>query len=294
MSVGAKQKTQGGFFLAAALPLSAALTLSAALLAGCASLVERTGRLLDGSARAYTVTAVYRAPDGNVEVRRVTGRDTGAGSLVILPAAFPAVQIRAGEPDDAGVFVLVALDFLGGNEYGWNDFTLDLFGAGRLVPGDGEEATFEITGFEALDISAGRIRRHDVRVSGADALGYLRNRHERIAALADWMGGTGPQALTDRAGFERYWRPVLFPEIVRRRDRPDGWHRSGDVFVRAGDVGWNTGYTERLFPYYLRPVRDSGTLLRDWEEAADWIRLQNGWDDLVKLLSAATVLVRVR
>ena len=222
-------------------------------------------------------------------------------SLLILPERFPSVQIRTSAPDANGEFLLVSLDYLGGNEHGWNEFRLDLFGSGRLAR-DETGARFSLaTGFEPVQISFARIRRFDTRITGTDALTYLRNRHERVLALTEWMrefeghpqGGAEAGHICHR-DFGRHWNPILFPEMARNRDRPDGWLREGDVRVRAENVGWNTGYTERVFPEPLWNIRNSGTLLRDWEEALEWIHLKYEWDSLVELLLQETSLLRTR
>jgi len=259
---------------------------------GCVSMMERAGRVLDGSAFAERVQAVYRTPAGDdgLEIRIMRARD-GEYSLLILPERFPSVQIRTSAPNADGEFILVSLDYLGGNEHGWNEFRLDLFGSGRF-----DRTRFSVSpGFEPVQISLGRIRRYDTRITGSDALTYLRNRHERILALTEWMHeqeGRPQDMGTCRGSFERHWGPILFPELARRRDRPRDWLLEGDVRVRAENVGWNTGYTERVFPELLWNVRNSGTLLRDWEEALEWIHLKYGWGGLVERLTRETVLIR--
>ena len=270
------------------------------LYTGCVSMVERTGRVLDGSAFAERRVAAYRATDaGGMEIQEMRSRD-GEYSLMIIPERFPSVRIRTSAPGTDGEFLLVSLDYLGGNEHGWNEFRLDFFGSGRLVR-DETEARFSLAqGFEPVQISAGRIRRFDTRITGNDALTYLRNRHERILALTELMRDFEghPQGMGVRhechRDFEMHWKPVLFPEMVGNRHRPDGWLQEGDMRVRAENVGWNTGYTERVFPEPLWNVRNSGTLLRDWEEALEWIHLKYEWDNLVELLLRETVLVRTR
>jgi hypothetical protein len=94
--------------------------------------------------------------------------------------------------------------------------------------------------------------------------------------------------------FENYWRPVLFPEMVKRRNRPADWRQESDEFVRGEDIRWNKDYTERVFPEILRNVRNSGTLFRDWEEALLWIYLKYEWDNIVELLSQQITLTRIR
>ena len=264
------------------------------LYTSCVSMVERTGRALDGSAFAERVQATYGAEGSDLEIRKMRSRD-GEYSLIILPKRFPSVQIRASAPDATGGFILVSLDYLGGNEHGWNEFRLDLFGSGSFVQAETSARFSSPQGFEPVQISFGRIRRYDTRITGNEALTYLRNRHERILALTEWMHDQEghPQGMS-LGDFERHWGPILFPELARRRARPQGWLQQGDTRVRAENISWNIGYTERAFPELLWNVRNSGTLLRDWEEALEWIHLKYEWGDLVELLARETVLVRGR
>jgi len=268
-------------------------------LSGCVSLVEKAGRVLDGSARSEKTVAAYRA-DG-FELRVVSVRESRDGqwedAIFIFPERFPAVRIRAGAPDENGVFLLVSLDYLGGNEHGWNEFSLDLFGSGILAMDDGTgSARFVVSAdFEAAGISGGRIRRYDTRITGSEALALLNGRHERILALVEWMNafdGSGPGMEID--GFSEHWAPILFPERTKSRNRPNDWRMAGDTFARAEGLRWNLGYTERVFPELLWSVRNSGTMLRDWEEALEWLFLMHEWQSLVELLSRETVLVKSR
>ena len=85
--------------------------------------------------------------------------------------------------------------------------------------------------------------------------------------------------------FNNYWKPLLFPEMVSKKRKPDEFIQDGDEFKKAEDIRWNTGYTKRILPEELWPIRDSGTLLRDWEEALSWIYLEYEWENIMELLS---------
>jgi hypothetical protein len=180
---------------------------------------------------------------------------------------------------------------------------MELSGAGTFLA-DETGAVFSLEPeLERVQISHGKIRRYDTRITGNDALTSLRNRAERIAALAEWMAGqegaedetVRPAARSlDRKAFEKYWKPALFPEICAKKQRPPGWQSDGDAWIKAEGIRWNQSYTGRLFPEALRPIRDSGTLLRDWEEAFEWIYLQYEWETLIGLLSRQTALKRVK
>jgi hypothetical protein len=63
--------------------------------------------------------------------------------------------------------------------------------------------------------------------------------------------------------------------------KPGGWRQENDRFVRADSINWNRSYTERAFPEELWEYRNSGALLRDWEEAAAWIYVEYAWDSII-------------
>lgn len=265
--------------------------------AGCVSLVEMTGRALDRSVPAEKRIAFYstgkkkRAPT-DMEVREMQNK-AGERSIVITLGQYPAVKIRGTAPDADGNFSLISLDYLGGNTQGWNEFRLDLVGGGVLTT-TADTAIISIIEIEPVQISWGRIRRYDTRITGAEALAGLRNRRERILALTEWMlsSETAPPPGMELKDFEKHWKPVLFPEIVSKKKQPEGWRQDGDRWERAEDIRWNAGYTERVFPEILRPIRNSGTMLRDWEEAADWIYTEYEWNRILETLFSETALTR--
>jgi hypothetical protein len=285
------------------------------LLWGCATLVEKTGRFLDGSTRAEKRIAVYRTGGkggngmGITEVRN----KAGTYSVIITMEQFPAIQIRGSAPDENGVFHLTSMDYLGGSTHGWNEYRLDLVAEGRLVLNE-TTATLSIPDeIITVEIESGRIRRFDTRITGGEALTSLNNRRERIRALSEWMNAPSEEVTLSEEGeppdeeasetvtpylsrddFESLWKPVLFPELVSKKKRPQGWRQEGDKRVNAEDIRWNTGYTERVFPEELRNIRNSGTMLRDWEEAFEWIYVEYSWNYITELLSQETVLSRTK
>jgi len=272
-------------FLTVSLPIMVCLS--------CSSLVEKTGQALDGSAFAEKQTAVYRTARNAGEAMEIreTRNKAGESSLVITLRQFPAMKIRGTAPDGKGEFQLIAMDYRGGNVHGWNEYRLDLAGSGKFVLGE-TMAVFSVSDeIQAIGISSGSIRRYDTRVTGAEALSSLRNRHERILALAEWMKSReNPPAFNNGDAFEEYWKPVLFPEMVSKKKRPANWRQKNDQRVRAEDIRWNTGYTERVFPEVLWAIRDSGTMLRDWEEAVEWIYIEYEWNHIRELLARETIL----
>jgi len=265
------------------------------LCGSCASLVEKTGRALDGSAFAEKQIAVYRPArntGGIMEVRKMRNK-AGEFSVVIMLEQFPTMKIRGSAPDERGEFQLIALDYLGGNVHGWNEFRLDLSGSGNLALGETTARISIPNEIETVGISAGRIRRYDTRITGTEALSNLRNRRERILALTEWMNSRDNLPVFNNCNeFEQYWKPVLFPEMVSRKKRPKGWRQENDQWVRAEDIRWNTGYTERVFSELLWGIRNSGTMLRDWEEAVEWIYIEYEWNRIRELFARETFINR--
>ncbi|MDR2071558.1 MAG: hypothetical protein LBP81_09120, partial [Treponema sp.] len=228
-------------------------------------------------------------------------RKNGEGFIAIRFDALPTLRLLGSEPDAEGNFSLVSLEFLCPNLSGWNEFSRELSGRGvfRVNAAGTGEAVLRLDGeVEALDITAGKIRRNSSRITGDQAISALRNRQERISALAEWMKVRGDEK--DNGGyarqdeFEKYWNPILFPELATAKARPPEWTVEGAAWVRGEDVMWNTVYTGGLFPEELLSVRNSGTMLRDWEEAAAWIYLQYEWERIMESLTHAISLIKIK
>ena len=276
-----------------------ALGIACLLLGSCVSLVETTGRALDGSVFAEKKIATYRTvkktkTSAGIELSEMQNK-AGEKSVVITFDKFPTIKFRGSIPDENGEFYLTMLNYLGGSAQGWNEYSLDLYGQGTMTLSE-TSAMFSIPQeIETVQITWGRIRRYDTRITGTEALTALRNRHERILALTEWMNGReNPPREMDLKQFEHYWKPILFPELVSQKIKPAGWQQENDQWNKAEDIRWNTSYTERTFSELLRPIRDSGTMLRDWEEALDWVYYTYEWSVIVEQLTPETVFSRVK
>jgi hypothetical protein len=107
-------------------------------------------------------------------------------------------------------------------------------------------------------------------------------------------GRDNAPGVLDRKAFEDYWKPALLPEMVSKKKRPPEWETENVQWVKAEDVKWNSSYTEGVFPEHLWAVRNSGTLLRDWEEAFEWIYMEYEWERISALLSRQTNMQRIK
>jgi len=267
------------------------------LISGCISLMEKTGQALDGSASKFKTISVYSTSSKNQKQKpginiSVVENKNNEKSIIITIEEFPMMKIRGSFPDENGSFFLTELEFLAGSTFGWNEYTLELIGIGKLKLED--TAILRIEEIESVQITKGRIQRYDTRLTGNEALSALRNRRERILALTSWMASLNLVKGLTVEQFEEYWQPILLPETVSKEKRPADWKQSEDKFKRAESIRWNTGYTERKFPEELRPIRNSGTLLRDWEEALYWIYMEYEWENIVELLSKEYILTKIK
>jgi hypothetical protein len=259
--------------------------------------MEKTGRILDGSAFKFKTVSVYSTSGKNHKQKpeikiSIVENKIKEKSIIITIEEFPMLKLWGSFPDENGAFSLTELEFLAGNTHGWNEYSLELIGTGNLKLDD--TVVFKIEEIESVQIIKGRIQRYDTRLTGNEALSALRNRRERIISITEWMASLSLAKGQTLEEFEEYWQPVLFPEMVSREKRPDGWIQDGDVFKNAESIRWNTGYTERKFPEELQLIRNSGTLLRDWEEALYWIYMAYEWESIVELLSKEYTLTKYK
>jgi hypothetical protein len=292
---------------------------------GCSTAVEKSAELLKGSAfdervissyrilnpKTDSITAVGGNPTGGdsadslasgITVKRI-GRLNGGEYITISVDRHPNMVIRGSGTDSSGYFYLESLYFLSPNLMGWNEFTRELTGTGIFREEHGL-GVIKLDDPQILDIVSGKIRRNSTRLREAEALTSLRNRQERVEAIVSWMQereltqeqeqtqAHGPQIFPSQGEFESHWKPILFPELVHPRERPQEWEGRGTEWVTAGDIRWNSGYTAAVFPEELHAIRNSGTLLRDWEEAAAWLYFQFELDSIIESLTDEIHLIQ--
>ncbi|MCL2175233.1 MAG: hypothetical protein FWB73_04215 [Treponema sp.] len=267
------------------------------LFSGCLGVTEGVGRFFDGSVFTEKTVARYALKikkGDNIDMEiSVMQNKAKEKSIIISFKKYPMIKFRASMPAENGEFHLTSLEYLSGSTHGWNEYTMQMMGTGSLILSD--NATLDvIKDMEKIQISKGRIHRYDTRIIGNDALSALRNRNERIDALSSWMLSLDHPKGQDIKAFQKLWKPLFFPEMVSEKKRSENWRQKEDVFQIADDIRWNTGYTERVFPEQLRPIRDTGTLLRDWEEALYWIYLEYEWDSIKALFSQKIILNKTK
>jgi hypothetical protein len=260
------------------------------VVSSCATLVNTAGEALDGSAFREKKLAVYdngaKRKEQKIELREVLAKEDGGEGVVIRGGDLPGFALRGTMPDSNGRFELTSVDFLSSHYSGWNEFSLALLGSAVFVSGGSGGDLRIALPVERVQITGGRIRLKSSRVSGTEALTSLRNRRERILALTEWMRlwqqeQSDAPPLASQKEFEAYWKPRLLPEMVSLKERPSEWGKDDPQWVKADGVTWNQTYTKLIFPEELWVLRDSGALLRDWEESLPWIYLEYNWDSIL-------------
>ena len=272
-----------------------AIIFSAFLFTGCSTMVHKGGELLEGTHAGESNMAIYKSvrdssvrkkDENKIELKEIAQKD-GNVFVEISSSKWPGLALRGGKPGGSGNFDLYEARILSSHENGWNEFNLDILGKAVFSDPKRSGGILYIPGSaERIQISSGRIRLKSSRLSGDAALSPLRNRRERILALIEWMNGWLLENqknvnLLSQRDFTEFWEPLLFPELAKKRKRPPEYSTQNAEWGRADSIRWNLTYTERIFPEELRELRNSGALLRDWEEALPWIFMEYSWDYII-------------
>lgn len=275
--------------------LHAVIFLFIILITGCTSLMEKAGQLLDGTLLEAKKLAEYKESENDRFVlKHMRGKD-GQEYFLITDSRMPALSMKTSMPDSSGRLYLTSYTFLCGSVSGWNEFTMDISASGT-IENNGDNLSLHINApIELIHISSGKIRYNDERLIDDSAVRSLNNRRERILALVEWMKmQQDAPSFTSEKDFQSYWQPLILPESVSAKKRPSAWSKEDELWNRGEDINWNVSYTQKIFPEELHVYRNSGALLRDWEESFSWIFLEYTWNDLCNQLSETIRLTKLK
>ncbi|GMO54624.1 MAG: hypothetical protein Ta2G_13610 [Termitinemataceae bacterium] len=211
----------------------------------------------------------------------------GKGSLQINLDKAPFVTLYASEPNSQGLISFTDLKFLSGNYSGWNEFYLKLNGTGNFKKDVSGNVHFSIeTSPAAGNIYRGAIKSNSQRLYNERGLKSIKSRQMRVEELVKWQKTQNPPQFISLDDYIEYWQPIMLPEISRKKNQSADYkeiksHSGPADYVWGEEVRWNKKYTAAFFPDELHPVRDSGALMRDFEEAAAWFYLLYSWDELL-------------
>lgn len=267
--------------------LAPAAIVSVVLLVGCASFrVESAwvGTRAGGAPQRAAGAVESSSPNNGPPLRIEIGREEAHGAA----AATEAQSVRMSGGPLLGAVIhgiaqrevrggwkisLISLHWFNNWHNGWTEATFVVDGRFDL---ERRGAAYRILVESAPEIdgpSAATIRYFDQYLGGKAALEQFTDRWDRIEAYANFLrsryGDAWPRS-------ERSLERLLFPEIYGYRTPPAARHAS----VEGDGVRWNSDYTRAVFPKELQPIRDSGTMLRDWEESPGLFQLAFRWKSL--------------
>jgi len=258
------------------------------LLSGCTSLIQKSGEFLDDSLSGDITVSVFTSDKKpKTEYRKIL-TENGDEGFIITSSAYPGLKFR-GTRNVYNLF-FTQIEFLSSHVHGWNEFTLAVIGRGSFYE-TGANGVLQIpTAAQIINISEGRIRYRNNRITDDAALYILRDRRERIISLTEWMNEYAVERgikiqFTSIKEFEKFWKNILFPELTTRKNRPIEYSENNAEWITGNEIKWNSGYTKILFPDDMQELRNSGALLRDWEESISWIYLEYSWDSIAAFLN---------
>ena len=229
------------------------IVLAAGLLSGCATLPAADGRPTLAMTPTQPGEATFRLSGGPLQNAVLTG------------------DARA----DGGGWILTVRELRWFNNWanGWTEASFLLEAAAKFQPsGAGGTLTADAPALDAP--GAATIRYFDAYVRGDKGITEFSRRWARIQAVCD--------ELRSKAVPQNKLASYLFPEVYGY-DSPN----EGKATIPALGIDWNTAYTKDKLSEALRPLRDSGTLYRDYQESPGLWALAWNW----KALWAAPVEV---
>ncbi len=222
--------------------------------AGCAS--------TDSVPKAKKATLTLCPEKDGVRMFRLTGTTLAGATLT---------GTVTGDENSGYALSVTELEWFNNWVDGWTEAKFLANGTitvARVQGSNGDGVLSIVTPVSVESPSWAKIRYRDTVIAPDTATTQIANRWDRVVAVTAFLAEknivcekTGEKELKD---FEERARKRLFPELY---GYPEG-SRKGSAAdrVRKEGVSWDTAYTREEFPEGLRAIRDSGTILRDWEE----------------------------
>lgn len=224
-----------------------------------------------------TITAQFEGSSALLTIR--DGRDTevlGDITSRYLPAAVVTGEIE--ETEKGLYFYAVEIALFSEWPNGWTEGSLECSGTFFLEEGKDGWTFHKIDELSLWDVSTGAIRYYDTYYRGDDGLRKVKHRMDRMREVNKFLIEEKKfPPINDWKGFSKDAVSYLFPEtkrLFRRKDRKHIFSETNNLYessardrVLGADIYWNTGYTDKILPEHLVPLRNSGTLWRDYEEA---------------------------
>ena len=162
---------------------------------------------------------------------------------------------------------------------GWISGTSEIYGIIRVTESNG------ICRIEAGDIpefsevKKAKIRYSSNLITGSKAVLQLEWQLERIRSVNEFLKQTGklPDYFSHSWMFDRYdesyqkkIKDILMPELTMHPVLKNNEFKpvpGSPGYIITEDTAWNIRYTETVFPQHLKPLRNTGVMRKDFEEA---------------------------
>ena len=233
-----------------------------------------------------TVTARMKGPLASFTVRENRkGEVWGEFTSPYVPAAVvkgDVVQIPEGIR-----FYITGVKLFSSWPNGWTEGLLE--GSGAIILSREKTGwAFHVEDELSLwDVVSGEIRYYDTYYRGDEGLRKVKNRVDRMIQVSRFLReerefppfyGAIMKETSHGRGFTPDVVSFLFPETekrFKRKERKQIFTEENRLYesasrekVLGADMYWRVEYSEKILPEHLVPLRNSGTLWRDYEEAA--------------------------
>lgn len=255
--------------------------------------------LIYGLFSCKTVRAVYKndnfLPDGESVKITVFENKGQVRTAEIKSSLLPSVTFK-GTADESEDGVIINIDRMytitnGFRSYSEAEFIV--FGQIRIVNNYNSRSVQVLYKPEIIDIAKGEMRIRDNYFRGSDGAGRMNNKLERLDELQRFLKERPEYGNYERSqrGYNYYFSPkrdkhedfysktrrLLFPELYgfRNLDKAGLLAEEYDIefinrendYIIADDVAYRKSYTEVVIPESLSDVRNTGTMLNDFNES---------------------------
>lgn len=201
-------------------------------------------------------------------------------SKLIDPIIFKGT-FNIDESGDIDIY-LNAMQFLAVWPNGWTEGEANIFAKLKLTKEENYYKCKIEEKFEIFEITKGAIRYQDDYYYDDKGLINVKNKFDRIIALNEFLKkqeGSQEFFLTPifssktnksyKDNFEKFLFPELFLDSVVYKSSNFKITDPSNDLILGENILWNKKYTDNFFPEHLKNVRNSGTMLRDFEETID-------------------------
>jgi hypothetical protein len=192
--------------------------------------------------------------------------------------------------DGSWIFHTDVLEWFSNWHKGWTRARFGMTGSFLLKPA-GDSRKIEILEFpRIISVLEGQVRYREKRYYGDRSRDIISRRWTRASAASSYIRNTlnlssYPFIITgegyDSKEFRKDLERLLFPEVYgygAAFPPPPYWEGPEDRYVEKEEVLWDRSYSRTYIPPELQPVRDSGTLFRDYWECSGFFILGSTWD----------------